>query len=92
MQKVLLDINLAEAYSQNIKDSLHRRGSKNIDSLAVFYKDIFEHYHITKEQFAQSMDWYKSHPEDLDTVYNKMIPVVLKWQSVPMKNIPLRKP
>ena len=85
MQKVLLDVNLAEAYSLTIKDSLHRRGSKNLDSLAVFYKDIFAHYHITKEQFTVSLDWYKNHPEELDTIYNNMLPIATKWQSLPVK-------
>jgi hypothetical protein len=86
MQKVLLDINLAESYSLNVKDSLHKRGNtKNMDSLAVYYKDIFAHYHITKDQFSQSLSWYKSHPDELDTVYNDMIPVITRWQSQPIK-------
>lgn len=86
MQNVLLDINLAEAYSLTIKDSLHRTGAKNMDSLAVFYKDIFAHYHITQEQFTESLNWYKNHAEDLDSAYTNMIPIVTKWQSQPLKS------
>ncbi|MFI5195629.1 MAG: DUF4296 domain-containing protein [Chitinophagales bacterium] len=85
MQKVLLDINLAEAYCINVKDSLHRGGSKNFDSLSVYYKDIFAHYKITEEQFTQSITWYKNHPDEMDTVYNNMIPIVARWQSQPDK-------
>ena len=81
MKKVLLDIHLAEAYSITLKDSLHRAGTKNTDSLAVFYNDIFNHYHITQEQFTQSLNWYKDHPEDLDTIYNNMIPQVVGMQA-----------
>ncbi len=82
MQKVLLDVNLAEAYSTSVKDSVHRGGLKNTDSLAAFYKTIFAHYNITQAQFSASMEWYKAHPEEMDSVYNKMIPVATRWQSV----------
>lgn len=81
MQKILLDINLAEVYSINIKDSVHRSSIKNTDSLSVFYKTIFDHYKITPEQFNNSLEWYKSHPEELDSVYDKMIPVATRWQN-----------
>ena len=80
MQKILLDINLAEAYSVNIKDSVHRGSIKNTDSLSGFYQTIFNHYKITPEEFKNSLEWYKGHPEELDSVYNKMIPVVARWQ------------
>ena len=85
MQKVLLDITLAESYSITVKDSLHRAGQKNMDSLAVYYKDIFAHYKITEQQFTQSLTWYKNHPDDLDTVYNNIIPIVARWQTQPAK-------
>jgi hypothetical protein len=85
MQKVMLDITLAEAYSITKKDSLHKGGTKNTDSLAVYYKDIFAHYKITKEQFTQSLNWYKNHPDDMDTMYNNIIPIVTRWQSQPAK-------
>ncbi len=82
MQKILLDINLAEAYSINAKDSLHKGNIKNTDSLSAYYKIIFDHYKITPQQFNNSLEWYKSHPEELDSVYNKMIPVASRWQTV----------
>jgi len=83
MQDVLLDINLAEAYSILKKDSLHAAGVKNMDSLGVYYKDIFAHHKITQEQFMQSLSWYKDHPDDMDSLYYHMIPVVTAWQSAP---------
>ena len=85
MQKVLLDINVAESYSINVKDSLHKGGTKNMDSLAVYYGAIFAHYKITQEQFSQSLNWYKDHPDEMDTLYNNMIPIVTGWQSQNMK-------
>lgn len=80
MQKILLDINLAEAYSVNIKDSVRRSSMKNTDSLAGFYITIFKHYNITAEEFAASLEWYKAHPEELDSMYNKMLPVATRMQ------------
>jgi hypothetical protein len=81
MEKVMLDIHLAESYSLLIKDSLHKVGEKNADSLAVYYKAIFSRHGITPEQFNQSMSWYKNHPEDFDSVYNRMIATAVKWQA-----------
>jgi hypothetical protein len=81
MQKVILDINLAEAYSINAKDSLHRAGTKNVDSLSAFYKRIFDHYQITEQEFNTSLEWYKNHPEELDSVYAHIIPIANKLQA-----------
>jgi len=91
MQKVLLDISLAEAYSTVVKDSLHKGGSKNVDSLALYYKDIFAHYHITQDQFTESLDWYKDHATEMDTMYNNLVPLINKIQTtipVPVLKIP----
>ena len=76
MVAVLKDINIAESYSAIVKDSLHNPGMKNTDSLAQFYREIFAHYHITEEEFNASMDWYKSNPESLDSLYTKIIPEI----------------
>jgi hypothetical protein len=81
MQQVLLDINLAEAYSNMVKDSTHKGNTKNLDSLAVYYRDIFAHHKITQQQFDNSMNWYKLHPDDLDTLYSNILPIVNRWQN-----------
>jgi hypothetical protein len=69
MGRILTDIHFAEAYSSMVKDSLHKGNAKNIDSLAHFYKSIFAHYNISQQQFDESMEWYRQHPEELDTAY-----------------------
>jgi len=81
MQKVLLDINLAESYSVLKRDSLHRPGTKNIDSLSSYYKEIFNHYHITEQEFKESMEWYKNNPDQLDSIYNNNSQIIAKWQA-----------
>ena len=83
MQHLLTDISLAESYSISVKDTSHKEGTKNMDSLAGFYLDVFAHYKVTQEQFDASLDWYKDHPEELDSIYSDMIPVVAAMQSRP---------
>jgi len=75
MEEILLDIHLAEAYSTMVpKDSTVRITDKNLDSLAVFYKKVFDNHQITQQQFLSSMKWYKEHPVELDSIYTRMIP------------------
>lgn len=75
MEEILLDIHLAEAYSTMVpKDSTVRITDKNLDSLAVYYKKVFDNHQITPQQFLSSMKWYKEHPVELDSIYTRMIP------------------
>jgi uncharacterized protein YcaQ len=76
MEKILLDINLAESYSTMVRDSAHKLGNKHPDSLATYYRDIFAHHKVTREQFEKSLAWYKKNPDDMDTLINEIIPVV----------------
>lgn len=70
MERLLLDIQLAEVYgSMAGTDSLQTDRLRNVDSLAVFYQEVLDHHHVTFEQFKQSLDWYREHPDKLDTVY-----------------------
>lgn len=81
MEKLLLDLNLAESYCVMVKDSMHHGGTKNLDSLAVYYKTIFAHYNITDEQFTENLEWYKNHPADLDSIYNAQLISLPKIQA-----------
>lgn len=68
-----------------VKDSLHRGGTKNFDSLTLYYQEILAHHNITQEEFLESLSWYKNHPDELDTIYNCMIPKVSDWLAKPKK-------
>jgi hypothetical protein len=81
MEQVLLDVHLAESYSALAIDSLHKAGEKNTDTLAAYYKTIFTHHGVTAEQFSQSLAWYKRHPEELDSIYEHMLPEITKMQA-----------
>jgi len=73
MQHILTDMHLAEINSMFVYDSTHQARNKNPDSLALYYNEIFAHYNITKEEFSKSLDWYKLNPEELDSVYSRVI-------------------
>ena len=81
MQRLMMDINLAEAYSVSAKDSLYKPGTRNVDSLSSYYQEIFDHYHITKAQFSQSLNWYKEHPDELDTIYSNNLKIITNLQA-----------
>jgi Domain of unknown function (DUF4296) len=85
MAKILMDVNLAENYSMNAKDSLNKGNMKNADSLAVYYAEIFEHYHVTDSEFSVTLDWYKAHPELIDSTYSKLIMRIASMNNPPVR-------
>src|SRR4051812_26401368 len=91
MKQLLLDVQLAETYSTFKKDTAYKTGAKNLDSLAVYYKDIFAHYHITAAQFTENLEWYKNNPDELDSIYGEMTPVItgMQTKATPPKPNPL---
>lgn len=73
MTQVLLELHLAEALAQHLpKDSLQSE-IKNTDSLACFSKEIFTNNQVTEKEFLQSLEWYKSKPELLDSMYQNVL-------------------
>lgn len=81
MQAVLYDVHLAEVYSIVLmRDSNNRSTERNPDSLAYFYKSVLHHHNITWAQFEESLKWYEEHPEELDSIYNRMIPEMSKLE------------
>lgn len=73
MLSILSDIHLAEVYSTMVRDSLNQSVNKNMDSLSSYYKTILAHHNISYADLKKNMDWYSTHPADLDTVYINML-------------------
>ncbi len=73
MQQVLLDIHLAETYSQGLGDTTANRFQKNYDSLAGFYTSILKHHNMSLESFNEAMAWYRERPSRIDTLYGKVL-------------------
>jgi len=73
MTQLLLELHLAESLAQHLpKDSLQNE-IKNRDSLAIFTKEIFTHNKVTEKEFLQSIEWYKSKPDLLDSMYQNIL-------------------
>lgn len=73
MTQVLLELHLAEALAQHLpKDSLQNE-IKNTDSLVIFTREVFTKNQVTEKEFLQSLEWYKSKPELLDSMYQNIL-------------------
>ena len=66
MGPLIADLHLADAWSSLVRDSLNPGADKNYDSLARWTAEIFKRHGVTREEFSQSMDWYRDHPVQLD--------------------------
>ncbi|MBL7718909.1 MAG: DUF4296 domain-containing protein [Flavipsychrobacter sp.] len=74
LEQVLYDMQLADVYSLSVrKDTTEHYGIKNQDSLSRYYNEILKHHQLTYERFKQTMDWYREHPPELDTVYTNVL-------------------
>lgn len=73
MGKILVDIHLAEAYSQGLGDSVTNKFEKNTDSLTGFYTSILKHYALSFKEFNEALEWYKERPVILDSLYSKVL-------------------
>lgn len=70
MIKVLSDVHYTEATIQlrnlNYSDSTRKIAYG-------YYKEIFQKHQITPEQFKESFDWYKKHPEIMNEMYKEVL-------------------
>jgi hypothetical protein len=73
MEKILVDIHLAETYSQGLGDSVTNKFEKNLDSLTGFYTSILKHYNLSFKEFNEALEWYKERPVTLDSLYGKVL-------------------
>lgn len=83
MGKILFDIQLAETYSSLVtKDTVHKLTGRNMDSLGIYYREILAHYKVSEQEFNTSLGYYREHPDELDSIYTKMLPEFEKLQAV----------
>jgi hypothetical protein len=78
MAPILADLHVADAYSSLVRDSLHPNAEKNYDSLAGWTAQIFKKHGVSLQEFNKSMDWYRDHPVELDSLYAAVIPIIEK--------------
>lgn len=69
MKALMLDIHLAETYSQGLGDTTGNKFDKNYDSLPVFYASVLKHHNLTFEEFNEALQWYRDRPMQMDSLY-----------------------
>lgn len=73
MSSLLLELHLAEAYAQQLAKENATISYKNEDSLLVFNAEILKRQKISEADFRKSLNWYKSRPELLDSIYQNIL-------------------
>jgi hypothetical protein len=73
MEALLFDLQLADIYSTMARpDTAAASNVRDADSLAFFYTEILAHHGVTAELFNLSMDWYESHPAQLEPITTRI--------------------
>jgi len=75
MKNILYDIHVTDGYISTIAmpDS-----SKKV--AAAYYKGIYKKYGIDSAKYAESMNYYYKHPQDLDKMYKSIAQRLAKQQ------------
>lgn len=81
MSAILLDMQIAETYSQGLGDSVTNKFEKNYDSLNGFYSSVLKKYKISFEDFEEAMDWYQSRPVLMDSLMKNTIELMAKTKA-----------
>ena len=81
MAPILAELHIADAYSTALHDSTGKNALKNYDSLALWTAGIFARHHITMESFNKSMDWYRDRPQQLDSLFASVLPILEKMKT-----------
>ncbi len=81
MTKILLEMHLAESYAQHMPKDSGQTSIKNEDSLLVYNAQILKANQITEKDFQNSINWYKTKPELLDSIYQTLLTDIAILQS-----------
>src|SRR4051812_15475667 len=78
MAWVLVDVHLVEAF----KD-VSMPDDKSKYTTQQYYTYVFNRHHVTKYQFENSLDYYKSNPELMEEIYTEVINKLNELQAKP---------
>lgn len=74
MAAVLRDFHLADAYAQHVpKAERFNHLLKNEDTLKQSYALVLARHQVTENELRSSLKWYESHPDLLDSVYQRVL-------------------
>ncbi len=77
LKKILIDIHLAEAYSQ----SLELDSTVHIPPIDEYYQQIFEIHRTNYTDFQTSLQYYTSFPDSIQQIYEDMLSILAKMES-----------
>ena len=74
---ILVDVHILEAQLE--------KKVMPIDSLAVLiksnYNHLFERHQISEDQFMKTFNYYESHPDEMDVLYQEVINELTKMEA-----------
>jgi hypothetical protein len=78
MRDVLLDLNLADAYSGITEDPVNLLVHDSIRQkrVKVYFRQVLDMHKLTPEQFNRSYSYYEAHPNSFKEIYDMMFTVV----------------
>jgi hypothetical protein len=81
MSKILIDMQLADAYTNIMADSISKTNPlmRNKDSVNYYYTQIFKHHNISETAFKKAFNWYASNPKEMDSVISLMQNTTTLW-------------
>ncbi|PWV47460.1 DUF4296 domain-containing protein [Chitinophaga sp. S165] len=78
MRDVLLDLNLADAYSGITDDQANLLVHDSIRQkrVKVYFRQVLDMHKLTPEQFNHSYQYYEAHPNAFKVIYDMMFAIV----------------
>lgn len=77
MKKILIDVQLAEAYTQSVKTD----STVNKVAIEEYYQQIFTIHGTDFEAFQNSFDYYTHFPDSLQLMYEDMLNILSTTES-----------
>ncbi len=92
MQEVLVELHVADAYTERNRQSLVYRNNLRED----LYREVLTHFNVSEADFRTTYNYYISHPDLMDSLYQRVIVrlesqqegVKKSWSARPTKREP----
>jgi hypothetical protein len=73
LSSMLLEMHLAESYTNNLPKDSNRSESGKQDSLNLFYASILNKNKISEKEFVKNIKWYSQNPSQFDSIYQTIL-------------------
>lgn len=69
MRDVLVEMHVADAYTERSKEPLIYRNDLRVD----LYEEVLKKFSLDEQTFRHTYDYYTSHPAEMDSLYQQVI-------------------